>query len=93
MSTHKLKENITDLCVYLVRYINENKAKDIVLTNIKLKALLGERVAASSGPVVLFQNQNFLSYFGQQHRKPQPSDSTADDDGIQVVRYFTGQET
>lgn len=65
----------------------------LILTDIKLKALLSERVAASSGPIVLLQNQNFLSNFGQQHPKAQSTDPTADDNGIQVCRYFTGQET
>lgn len=63
------------------------------LTNVKLKALLCESVAASSGPIVLLQNQDFLSHFGQQHRKSEPTNPTADDDGIQVVRYFTFQKT
>lgn len=65
----------------------------ILLTDIKLKALLAERVAASSGPVVLLQDQHFLSHFGQQHSEPQASDPAADDDGIQVLGYFTGQKT
>ncbi len=63
------------------------------LTNIKLEALLSERVAASSSAIVLLQNQDFLSNFGQQHRNPKPTDPAANDDGIQVVRNFTGQKT
>lgn len=42
---------------------------------------------------MLLQNQDFLSNFGQQHRKAKSTDPTADDDGIQVVGYFTGQKT
>lgn len=65
----------------------------VLLTDIKLKALLSERVAAASSPVMLLQNQDFLSNFGQQHREPESTNPTADDDGVQVLRYFTGQET
>lgn len=50
-------------------------------------------MAASSGPVVLLQNQHFLPHLGQQNCKPEPADATADDDGIQVLRDLTGQET
>lgn len=71
----------------------DNKEDPESRTDVKLKALLRERVAASSSPVVLFQDQNFLSHFGQQHGKAQTSHSTADDDGIKVLRNFTGHKT
>lgn len=50
-------------------------------------------MAASTGPIVLLQNEDFLSNFGQQHSKSKATDAAANDDGIQVLRYFTGQET
>lgn len=42
---------------------------------------------------MLLQNQHFLPHFGQQDRDSKPTDPTADDDSIQILRYFTGQET
>lgn len=65
----------------------------IILTNIKLVALFTERVAASSSPVMLFQNQDFLPNFGQQYRDSKATNPAADDNGIQVLRYFTSQKT
>lgn len=69
------------------------KKKGFLLTNIKLEALLSERVATSTGPIVLLQDQDFLSNFGQQHSKSKATNTAANDDSIQVLRYFTGQET
>lgn len=63
------------------------------LTDIKLKALLSECVTASSCPAVLLQNQNFLPNFSKEHGQSEPTDPTADDDSIQVLRYFTGHKT
>lgn len=42
---------------------------------------------------MLLQNQHFLPHLGEQNCKSEPADATADDDGIQILRYFTDQET
>lgn len=42
---------------------------------------------------MLLQNQHFLPHLGEQNCNSEPTDATADDDGIQVLRDFTGQET
>lgn len=89
MSNDKWNEAFTAFHELKNKVKKKKKKKATLLTNIKLKALLSERVAASSGPIMLLQNQDFFSNFGQQHRKSKPTNPTADDDGIQVVRYFT----
>lgn len=89
----QIKWNLHSVSLILGATYSWKETRGILLTNIKLKALLRERVAASSSPTVLLQDQDFLSNFGQEHRKPKPTDPTANDDGIQVVRYFTGHKT
>lgn len=57
-----------------------------LLTDIKFKAFLDECVAASSGLIVLLQNKNLLSLFGQTRSCGHAPDATANDDGIQALR-------
>lgn len=64
-----------------------------LLTNIKLKALLYVGVAAASCLVVLFQHQDFLPGFGQRGSSCQPTDTTPDDDDIQILRHLVKTET
>ncbi|TNN85874.1 hypothetical protein EYF80_003718 [Liparis tanakae] len=83
-----------------VRHAVQHAAERLVLQQVadvvdswRRKAADRWTQSASSGAVVLLQNQDFLSDLGEQHPEPEPADPTADDDGVQVVGYSAGQKT
>lgn len=61
-------------------------------TSVKLKALLGEGVAASPQLPVLLQHQHTPAGLGQQRRSRQATDAAAHHDGIEPLGHLFCRE-
>lgn len=82
-------------------FVETSRASDVVmiyvkliylLTDVKFESLFDEGVGASPGPVVLFQNEDFLSRLGHEGGGGETTDPGPHHDRVQSIRDRLGLE-
>ena len=69
------------------------KRKLIFLTNIELESFLGEGMTAASCTIMLLQNQDPFANFSQKNSQSEPTNPTANNNGIKIFWHLIGQKT